>query len=390
MMNTINSHLKQILPIAILFFATTMSAQVDVVHLSADDKPGQFDGLYYTLPRTVIRVGVYVEKTHNFKGPYADFAERFLGLNNVIHFNNENYSISGVKISTSHEPDSNQQYFIRLPKKKRETARMLLAFTRDGMLKNASFDQPQERRHKVPEKFEDVAQPSFIDIVSPGVIQQVDTFMRKITIDTITFEEKLFRSTFIHKTTEQKAREAADLILEIEEHRKNLLTGFHEVNYSMEAIRYMNEQLLQLQEEYLALFLGKSLTTSHYYSFTVVPELENADKPIHLAYFSPQNGIVDIPNAISEPITIIFTPGGTTEQIAKHQYSRSIEMPELKGFWYRIAEPTAIKLNKGNKTLISGSALVNQFGVVSFLPFRNIYRLTLYPETGTIETIDLR
>lgn len=389
-MKTMNRNLKQALLTTMLFCSATLMAQVDVVHISADYMPEHYEGLYYTLPRTVVHVGIYVEKTHSFKGPYAEFAGRLLGLDNVIRFNNESYVISGVKISTSHQPDPTQQYFIRLPRKKRDAVKMHLAFTQDGMLKNAQLDRQQNEERELQTRDENVKHPPFKEIVAPDFIERVDTFMRKITVDTVVFEEKLFRSTFIHKTTEQKAREAADLILEIEEHRKNILTGFHEVNYSKEAIQYMNEQLLQLQEDYLDLFRGKSVITTHYYTFTVIPEPANANVAITLANFDPQGGIHNAQHATGKPVTITITPSGTTNQIARHQSARIKELNNRYGFWYRIAEPSQITLNKGDSKLASTTFMINQFGVVSFLPYRNIYRLTLYPETGSIEIINLK
>ena len=144
----------------------------------------------------------------------------------------------------------------------------------------------------------------------------------RVNVDTTTFEEVFFRKTFIEKSTEQKAREAANFILKLEEDRFGLITGYQEVSYSAETMAYMNDQLLNLQNEYLALFKGKTTTTTRHYSFVLEPLPDNADQRKVLCKFSPTQGVLDTKSPFGEPVTIEFTKAGNITKVEQHHKVR--------------------------------------------------------------------
>ena len=71
-------------------------------------------GFYYALPRTVLIVDVTVVKTTETPGPYAQYAEKFLGLEDVITDKAQTYEIREVSISQYAEPDPAEYYFVVL------------------------------------------------------------------------------------------------------------------------------------------------------------------------------------------------------------------------------------------------------------------------------------
>ena len=60
---------------------------------------------YYYLPTTAIKVDVTVTKVREIKGYYADYAERMLGLTNIISNNRTFYRLKDVNIETVVVPD---------------------------------------------------------------------------------------------------------------------------------------------------------------------------------------------------------------------------------------------------------------------------------------------
>ena len=52
------------------------------------------------------------EQKENIKGPYSEYAYKYLGLKNIITENTTTYQISDVDINTASEPDPNQYYFV--------------------------------------------------------------------------------------------------------------------------------------------------------------------------------------------------------------------------------------------------------------------------------------
>ena len=97
-----------------IFGICTVFGQINVLHIDNNASPLSKEGIFYSLPRTVVKVDVRIDRVENFRGPYADFALRFLGLKNVISANSIEYRISEISITTYPEPDPEQYYFIEL------------------------------------------------------------------------------------------------------------------------------------------------------------------------------------------------------------------------------------------------------------------------------------
>ena len=59
----------------------------------------------------------------------------------------------------------------------------------------------------------------------------------------------IIKRTLVTKTSQQRAEEAADYILKFRMKRYELITASQEIAYSKEAIEYMNEQLVKMENE---------------------------------------------------------------------------------------------------------------------------------------------
>lgn len=375
--------------LALAFITLVSCSQISVVPLSKHDKPQRDEGFYYALPKTMVRVEVWIDKIETIRGPYAEYAERLLGLD-VPKLNTVSYRLAGVGLSSFHEADPDHYYFARLPKKQADG--LELSLSRDGILQSARLKDDEKSKgpdisgiSKSDLRFDE----GFIDVAVPNIIERVDTFMRRISIDTTTFEEIFFRKTFIEKTTEQKAREAADFILKLEDHRLSLITGYHEVNYSAEVMQFMNDELRHLQEEYLALFKGKTIVSTDHFSYIFIPEPENEGKTLTLFKFDPQRGILEKEYPAGEAVQIAFRKANNTFQMAMHHQARDQGKRKYKGFHYRIPEKVSIRIRMRNETLAESQFFVSQLGVLTFLPHEGVSEIQLYPETGSVKYLKL-
>ncbi|MDZ7777034.1 MAG: DUF4831 family protein [Bacteroidales bacterium] len=70
------------------------------------------DGIFYSLPKTVLKIGVEVEKQSFYAGPLADYADDYLGLEDVRTSDEQHYRITAVTFATETIPDPDQFYFI--------------------------------------------------------------------------------------------------------------------------------------------------------------------------------------------------------------------------------------------------------------------------------------
>ena len=368
------------------FFGMLSHAQISVVHVATDDKASRHEGIYYALPKTYIKVDVWVDKVETIRGPYAEYAARLLGLETVPRTNSVAYHLAGVSLSSYHEADPDHFYFVRIPDK--NTGGLRFSLTPEGILKSADWQENEKVSKKdasQTHRRESLFRDEFLDITVPGLIEKVDTFIRRISLDTTTFEEIFFRKTFIEKSTEQKAREAADFILKLEDHRLSLVTGYHEVNYSAEVMRFMNDELKQLQDEYLALFKGKTTTSTSQYSFIFDPQAGNEDEPLTLFKFDTRRGVVDKAFPAGEAVQVSFTGSGKTWRTMHHQKEREKGKRKGKGFHYRIPDQAVVKVKMANELLAESRFLVSQLGVLTFLPFENVKEVQFYPETGSVK-----
>ena len=226
---------------AIFAVSTGSFAQINVRHVDNAVTPDAKEGIFYALPRTIIKIDVTIDKIENYKGPYAEYALRFLGLKNVVQSSTVEYRINDIKITTAAEPDPDQYYFLELGSKSgKADMENMLALSESGLIlgtMGASQDSSEKKvtiRHEetpvVSEK--DVFPEIFKYSTDMSVFEKVDTIIRRISIDTMTLERQVLKRTMVEKSPEQKAKEAADFISKIKDNRFNLVSGFQEVNYN--------------------------------------------------------------------------------------------------------------------------------------------------------------
>ena len=244
-----------------LVLVCTVLGQINVLRIDNDAAPQTKEGIFYSLPRTVVKVDVKIDRIENYKGPYSDFALRFLGLKNVISSNAIDYKISEITITTYPEPDPDQYYFIELGDKisKGEKAGMMSLSDAGIILGTLSESSDVSGNIALQTNPEDATADADKDVFGElfkysadvSIFEKVDTIIRKINIDTVTVERQYFKKTIVEKSPEQKAKEAADFISKIKDNRYTLISGQQEVNYNKETLEYMDVQLKTMEKEYL-------------------------------------------------------------------------------------------------------------------------------------------
>lgn len=75
-----------------------------------------------------------VVKTESFKGPYADYAFKLLGLSDLITENSISYEIENVELSTFSEVDPEQFYFIEIDEKVKDSRSLLVTMSEKGYI----------------------------------------------------------------------------------------------------------------------------------------------------------------------------------------------------------------------------------------------------------------
>lgn len=377
--------------------ADYLFAQVNVVHIENSASPSGKDGVFYALPRTIIRLDVVIDRIENYKGPYSEFALRFLGLKNVVEANAVEYRINDIKVSTSAEPDPDQYYFVELGNSGGKDANAaLLSLSNSGLILGTIPDARdtagfvkvirEETPPSVSEK--DLFPEIFKYSADVSFFEKVDTIIRKVNIDTMTLERQYLKRTVMEKSPEQKAREAADYISKIKDHRFNLVSGFQEVNYNKETLEYMDAQLKMLEKEYMKLFTGISIHKTISLSFFYTPNSNQVNTEVPIFKFSRIKGVLDLdePGA-GKFVTVKVLRSGTTSAVSSY-LKKSVAATKAHGFYYRIPELARVIVKVDENLSNESHCIVSQLGVISFLPANN-WKVKFYEETGGIRGVTL-
>lgn len=345
--------------------------QITVTKIESKNINTSQEGFIYSLPQTVFKIDIVYEKVQSIKGPLSEYTDEYLGATDYISSAKTNYNLVDILVSTFHEADPGQLYYVQYPAERAKDAK-LTSFTISDIGGLLAYNTDALRISQTTEVINDQI---FIfkegNDVFPYMSQynkqkKTDTIVRTINIDTITINRFLYKSSWIDKSISEKAREAALQIEKIRESRYHLISGYQEVNYGSSII-YMDKQMQQLEKQYLELFLGKELKTIETQSFYYLP---NKNKKVdELMRFDDGKSVV-----------IKVTPNNISDNLPE------INTSKLNSIYYRIPASADVTISSGNKDFFSGRFLINQLGVVSSVPLVGT-KLQFDANTGNLISI---
>jgi len=371
----------------VLLFSTliysTANAQVTVSH-AKNGIPGQQEGFFYALPQTVLKVDLIVKKTTHITGPYSNFAERMLGVSDVVKTDFESFEIMDALMSTIAEPDPKAVFYVRLDERATKDA-LSTTFSQLGNgiilgagdeIQNIDNEQVNTIKHLVNSP----DQKQFSYYAERNLYRRIDTIIRNITIDTTIIKRPVLQASWVDRSPEQKARSAADYIQTIRESRYNLISGYQEINYG-NTLAYMNQQLMQLEEAYLSLFLGHEHTVIEENTVYFTPQkADNGLKTI--ARFSEESGII-YTGTKGVPLQVELIPAGNTLTIPAVAESSLESITVVNSLLYRVPETVEIRLVYQNSILDHNRISISQMGAIAVAPL-NRTKLKFDPETGQL------
>ena len=378
-----------------LMLVCSCTSSINVIHIdtkneNTDNRESKKDllskGIYYSLPKTVITANVTVEKTDKIKGPYASYALKYLGLANVIEENSTSYTIKSLTLSGKSIPDDEQYYFIDCSKIRRKS--LSLNFGEEGMI-TGICKKNMELKNIFPDTSVAGDDKYFNEheFLNSNIALAFDTTIEKINLDSTVITKKNIKKVYVTKTAEQKAQEAAALILKLEEAKIDLYAGYSEVNYSKETIQYMVEKIEKMEKEYINLFTGAVVKHTQKYSFTYIPVKGKTNIP--LFRMSDKFGICDTSDYKGEAVYLAIKPIGNTDVLKSFDESRADAKEKNHGIYYRIPANACVSLIQNEKQIASSDILISQLGMISEMNNNNVKSVFLYPETGSVKKIIL-
>ena len=306
----------------------------------------------YSLPQTTVTVEVDAVQESFFAGPYAPYAKRFLGIDVQEQDATRSY-VKEVRLVTRAEADPKARFSIDT----KGVEDRFLALTAQGLV---SFQDKLEagdlvwRFNPKPEA----------DFGTMGMTKQTKMETRiiwqEVETDTAFVRVPVEESYQVQKTIEMKAQEAADVVLKARRERFNISTGNTDATFSGEALGAALAELDRVEQEYLTLFTGYTVSREQSGSFDVIPSAEDRVFRYTAFRLSDREGLVT--EGAGTPYYLEFEPEEVVEPAGSRDSRNAVH--------YRIPAVCNVKLASGGKTLFQGRLPVYQLGVESLYPLR--------------------
>ncbi|NLE63963.1 MAG: DUF4831 family protein [Bacteroidales bacterium] len=348
-------------------------------------------GFFYTLPKNYFSVQVKVTKTQRYKGPFAEYAEKLLGLSGAIKENASHYLIKELNLSLEYKPDLSQLYFVEYPKNPKDTLWHQF-FTSGLAINNMSLDDKGSNPNSMQVAFfypNEAQQAQFEMYDNYTLYEKIDTNYETKYIDSAYVRIPVIEKRMVEKTTEQKAQEALEQIKKIREAQWLLLTGDHEVDFSN--LNFMISSLKEQEKTYLSLFTGFTITEeSEYILYFDMPEKQN-EINIPLFSFSNEKGINQQIQADETIYSIQMVNKNRTTPIQAFLENQNRDNKKNKqSFYYRIPEYYQTYIYRNNTEIKNTGVIpINQYGIIDVMP-DNIQSFEIDKLTGNITNIFLK
>lgn len=336
--------------------------------------------LNYSLPKTVLVLEVEAVQVNFYAGPYAAYAEKYLGIT-VPQEDKQTYQLKSVKMTPYVEPDNSRRYSVNIPKGDLKGTFWKLTPTGLVSFADARFGDEAMWRFPVAGKgdFSDKGVLSNLTSDSANLYHNND--------DEAKYAEILIQQgSVVEKSLDKRASEAAQKILTAREEKYKIVVGDTDATYSGEALQAAIDELTRMEKEYLLLFTGYTETQMQKARFDVVPQEGEQQKYIAFR-ISDSEGLVPADNLSGRPIVLEIV----AEQFAKTdvkveeektaaeaaaleettgkpvKVKQPVEKREVK-VYYRLPATCTVNVKNGVNLLLQSRVPVYQLGQESSLP----------------------
>lgn len=320
------------------------------------------EGISYSLPRTGIRVIVEATQKTFVPGPYAMYSEQLLGIRDVKTQPSTFWEMKEVRFDIFSEPDPANTY------KATGGAAAFLQLTPAGIL--AGINSNAEVKNCLPSHS-----------CSFALTNQAPELVFHNLFDNPTLTGR--------SSADQRAIHAASRILKARNTRFEIAAGLlDEFHPDGEAYEESIDELHRIEEELLALFVGKSLTKKYTFAFDVVPQAPVTGEVIFR--FDEIRGFLPKSDVSGKPVMIdVERDENLATKLQAVQGNPSVS-PDFSGIFYRQPGMAGIRIMRELTLIAEGKAAIAQFGGIAALPRELLdgnYSVEFHPETGAIKTI---
>lgn len=333
-------------------------------HAAGQKKSDPEGFLTYSLPSTTIVLEVEAVQEKFYVGPYARYAEKYLGFK-ARQKDETSFQLTGIKMTPLIEADQSRRYTVNVKKGQIDGTFLKLASVGLISFSDAKFGDESVWR------FPTAGQGDFSGKgVSSNLTSQAATLYHNngsSAYDRVPVQQNML----VEKTDEQKAAETADMILRLRRQRLQIVTGDTDATYSGEAMGAAITELTRLEEEYMMLFAGYSEKQTQKMRFEVVPKADQSGQMYVAFRLSDAAGLVPADNLSGKPVVMEIVPQEFhVPQVTEEELKNKKEVLA----YYRIPAVCTVKLMEGANLLLQSRMPVYQLGQESSIPVNVILK----------------
>lgn len=310
----------------------------------------------YALPSTTVSLEVEAVQETFYVGPYAKFAEKYLGIKPRMK-DETTVQITQLKMTPYVEADQASRYSLQASKTGLNPS--IFKLSSEGLVTFADAKFADESVWRFPVQ----NQGDFSGKgVSSNLTSESTTLYRNEKKESAYNKVAVQQSMVVEKTLEQKAAETAKTILQLRDQRLRIVTGDTDATYSGEAMGAAIEELSRLEEEYMTLFTGYSDYQTQKMRFDVIPE-RGRENQIYIAFrISDAKGLAPADEIGGKPVVMEIVPQEFKQVPAVGKPSKDAVIH------YRIPAICTIRLKNGTDLLLQARVPVYQLGQESSIP----------------------
>lgn len=349
---------KFALVLSALLFVGQLHAQFTTT-FAKNVNPGQQNGMYYSLPQTMLKLDFIIEEANLEKGPLSDYASNYFEMEDYVEYETMEYKLLDVKMTTVASPDPNALFFVTLAAS-RGGGKVQFDVLPNGIIRSVGVGNAVDDEVETCKTIKDTPQ---------------------CCLEEFEDNEGFISLMMAGKSNAQVAKEVADKIAEIRKAKYYLISGDVEMAAAPETFNAMYKKLDDMEKEYTSLLLGKRVTKKVVKTVYVIPNKEIPTQTV--AKFSESDGLTVGTAGSGSMITVQTLSLNTTAAINAPSQSAVESMSYENKVFYRVPETAQVTVSCGNTILLEDRVSINQLGAMLMAPITNS-RLVFDTETGQI------
>lgn len=296
--------------------------------------------VYYS-PKTSVVLDFTYEEVTTEKGMYAEYADRLLGIDEVVEENKTTYNLKGVQINSRTDADTSRPHKVVA---EAGVPIQLLRLNEKGLL--LGYNLPIEESPKAQGTRKTRAKDAVLSESEPIVIAP--------------YTEEVLEA----KSIAAEAQAVAKQILRIRESRMYLLSG--EVEHAPAdgtAMKLVLEEMAKQENQLTELFTGTITRTTKHKIVSYLPMAEDGKNFHKKLYFSADHGFTTSENAEAEDIGVTILHTKPQVVAASGEEKGKKKGTEASQIVYNLPGQGSVTVRYRGATLAERTLPLAQFGV---------------------------